>query len=262
VTVPAKKYETKIYNFSECCVFRKTREGYGALSNMAAGFPLRVNGIAVKSAEALYQACRFPHMSDVQAKILQEKSPMTAKMVGKPFREMTRPDWEDEKVKIMRWCLRVKLAQNYWSFGKMLESTFNKQIVEESNKDPFWGAIPDKHEKNLLRGVNALGRLLMELRQAYNEKRYLPDLFYIEPLKIPDFKLLGQEIQVVDQRASFVHYIQYSLGINSQSLLTKTEPLEIITNISAKAPDKSRKNSVTKKNVLTKPNGEQGSLSL
>jgi ribA/ribD-fused uncharacterized protein len=260
--IPAKKYESKIYNYSDCCVFRKTKEGYGALSNMAAGFPLGVNGIPIKSAEALYQACRFPHLPDIQVKILQEKSPMTAKMVGKPFREMTRPDWEEEKVKIMRWCLRVKLAQHYVSFGKVLECTFNKQIVEESNKDAFWGAIPDKHEKNVLKGVNALGRLLMELRQAYNEKRYLPDLFYIEPLKIPDFKLLGQEISIIDERLNFLHTIQRSLGINGQSPITKTEPPEIIRNTTIKPPVDSGKSRVTKKKALNKPNGEQGSLTL
>ncbi len=260
--VPTKKYESKIYKASECCVFRKTKEGYGALSNMAAGFPLRINGISVKSTEALYQVCRFPHMPEVQERILYEKSPMTAKMVGKPFREMTRPDWEEERVKIMRWCLRVKLAQNFWSFGKVLECTFNKQIVEESSKDPFWGAIPDKYEKDCLKGVNALGRLLMELRQTYNEKRYLADLFYIEPLKIPDFKLLGSEISVVDERANFVSYIQHSLGINSPTLLNEQKSEVEITKSSTTTPAKPQKKSGLTKTARSKSNGEQSSLSL
>uniref|UniRef100_UPI001FE37572 NADAR domain-containing protein n=1 Tax=Mucilaginibacter humi TaxID=2732510 RepID=UPI001FE37572 len=183
-------------------------------------------------------------------------------MVGKPFREMTRPDWEAEKVKIMRWCLRVKLAQNYWLFGKVLESTFNKQIVEESNKDPFWGAIPDKNEKNLLRGVNALGRLLMELRQSYNEKRYESDLFYIEPLKIPDFKLLGQQISIVDERKNFVHFVQHSLSVNVQPLTEKTELTETNIIVPAKAKRKSITSIKAKTKVKSKQDGEQGSLSL
>ncbi|RYG21198.1 MAG: NADAR family protein, partial [Chitinophagaceae bacterium] len=81
------------------------------------------------------------NMPDVQRKIINERSPMTAKMVGKPFRIDTRLDWDNIRIDIMYWCLRVKLAQNFVSFGQILESTFNKQIVEDSNKDPFWGAI-------------------------------------------------------------------------------------------------------------------------
>ena len=41
----AKKYEHKIYNANECCVFKKTKELNGGLSNMAAGFNLIVNDI-------------------------------------------------------------------------------------------------------------------------------------------------------------------------------------------------------------------------
>lgn len=205
-----KKHEHKVYNANECCVFRKTKELYGGLSNMASGFPLTVNGIHILSSEALYQASRFPHLSDVQVKIIKEKSPMSAKMVGKPFRSNSRPDWDETRIKIMRWCLRVKLAQNFIEFGKLLESTFDKPIVEDSSKDDFWGAIRDKQDGNILKGTNALGRLLMELRQFYNEKRYSYEMFVVEPLSIPDFNFYGQKINTIDERASFISTIKKS----------------------------------------------------
>ncbi|MBK0403571.1 NADAR family protein [Adhaeribacter sp. BT258] len=206
----ARKHEHKIYNASECCVFRKTKELYGGLSNMASGFPLKVNGVHILTSEAIYQACRFPHLPDIQERIIKERSPMSAKMVGKPFRNNSRVDWEDTRIKIMRWSLRVKLAQNFIEFGKLLESTFDKPIVEDSSKDDFWGAIRDKKDEKILKGTNALGRLLMELRQFYNEKRYSYEMFVVEPLNIPNFKLFGQNIETIDERESFISAIKKS----------------------------------------------------
>lgn len=205
-----KKHEHKVYNANECCVFRKTKELYGGLSNMASGFPLKVNGVHILTSEAIYQACRFPHLPDIQEKIIKEKSPMTAKMVGKPYRNNSREDWDDTRIKIMRWCLKVKLAQNFFEFGKLLESTFDKPIVEDSSKDDFWGAIRDKQDENILKGTNALGRLLMELRQFYNEKRYSYEMFVVEPLNIPNFTLFGQKIDTIDERETFISTIKKS----------------------------------------------------
>lgn len=156
----SKKHEHKIYKANECCIFRKTKELYGGLSNMASGFPLKVNGVQILTSEAMYQAWRFPHLQDIQDKIIKEKSPMSAKMVGKPYRSISRADWDDTRIRIMRWCLRVKLAQNFFEFGKLLESTFDTPIVEDSSKDDFWGAIRDKHDENILKGTNALGDCL------------------------------------------------------------------------------------------------------
>ncbi len=198
-----QKYQERTYKYDEVCFFRKTKELFGGLSNMASGFPIKVNGIYILTSEALYQACRFPHLPDVQRKIINERSPMTAKMVGKPFRGNTRQDWDNTRVDIMYWCLRVKLAQNFITFGQLLETTCNKPIVEDSNKDPFWGAIKDKRSENYLIGVNALGRLLMKLRQEYNSaKRF--DLLFVEPLNIPDFFLYGEQIQTIDERQTFI----------------------------------------------------------
>ncbi|NLM00402.1 MAG: NADAR family protein [Treponema sp.] len=188
-----------------------TKELYGGLSNMASGFPLKVNGVEILTSEALYQACRFPHLPEVQEKIIKEKSPMSAKMVSKPHRINSRPDWDDVRIKIMRWCLRVKLAQNFFEFGKLLESTFDKPIVEDSSKDDFWGAIRDKQDENILIGTNALGRLLMELRQFYNEKRYSYEMFVVEPLNISNFTLLGQKIDTIDERENFISSIKKSI---------------------------------------------------
>ena len=129
--------ETRIYKFNECISFRKTTEKYGGLSNMASGYPIVVNGIYIKSSEALYQAMRFPHLPEVQMIIINESSPMTAKMKSKKYRSQTREDWEQIKIVIMKWVLRVKLIQNKETFGRLLLETGSKTIVEESTKDNF-----------------------------------------------------------------------------------------------------------------------------
>ena len=54
------KYQERTYRYDEVCAFRKTKEAFGALSNMASGFPIRINGTFILTSEALYQACRFP----------------------------------------------------------------------------------------------------------------------------------------------------------------------------------------------------------
>ncbi len=186
--------QTRTYNRKTSVVFRKTDEAFGGLSNMAPRYPLRVNGIRINTSEALYQACRFPHRPEVQRMIIGEHSPMTAKMKSKPYRSDSRPDWDHVRVKIMRWCLRVKLAQNWKAFSELLLSTDDHPIVEESFKDDFWGAKPK--EDGTLVGTNALGRLLMELREAAKTQAR-ESLLTVEPLAVADFVLDGRPIQTV-----------------------------------------------------------------
>jgi type I restriction enzyme, S subunit len=186
--------QVRTYDPSASVVFLKTNERFGGLSNMAPGFPLRVNGVRIRTSEALYQACRFPHMPEVQQLIIGENSPMTAKMRSKPYRRVSRHDWDFVRVKIMRWCLRVKLAQNWREFGRLLLATGHRPIVEQSRKDDFWGA--KVADDGTLVGMNVLGRLLMELREQLKGDE-AEGLRFIEPLAISEFLLFGQPIEAV-----------------------------------------------------------------
>jgi ribA/ribD-fused uncharacterized protein len=189
-----KQFEERTYAREACIVFYKTREAFGGLSNMAAGYPLQVGPIRIPTSEALYQACRFPHLPDVQATILRQASPMAAKMKSKPYRQHTRDDWERVSIAIMNWCLEVKLVQHRRVFGALLESTLDRPIVEQSHKDRFWGAVPDAGNANLT-GRNVLGQLLSNLRDRV---RANPAAFRrIEPLVIDQFHLLGRPIEAV-----------------------------------------------------------------
>jgi type I restriction enzyme S subunit len=186
--------QTRTYDRASSVVFLKTDAPFGGLSNMAGGFPLHVQGTRIYTSEALYQACRFPHLPEVQQLIIGQASPMTAKMKSKPHRKDSRPDWDRVRVKVMRWCLRVKLAQNWAKFSELLLRTDDLPIVEESRRDDFWGAKPVDHQT--LVGTNVLGRLLMELREAVRSQGR--DAFRtVEPPDIPEFLLFGGPIGAI-----------------------------------------------------------------
>jgi ribA/ribD-fused uncharacterized protein len=186
--------ELRTYDRAHCVVFHKTREAFGALSNMAAGFPLYVAGVEILTSEALYQACRFPHLPEIQRLIIQQNSPMTAKMKSKPHRNKTREDWDAVRVGIMKWCLKIKLVQHWNRFGEVLLSTGIRPVVEQSRRDEFWGAVSDS-KGSILVGSNVLGRLLMDLRERLKKN---PDEFSVVfPLPIPHFSLLGREIEPI-----------------------------------------------------------------
>ena len=65
--------EIRVYAKENSCIFKKNNDEFGGLSNMATGFPLSINGIQIKTTEALYQACRFPHLPEIQKKIIEQK---------------------------------------------------------------------------------------------------------------------------------------------------------------------------------------------
>lgn len=199
----------RTYYREDVIAFQKTREAFGGLSNMAPGFSLQVNGVRIRTSEALYQACRFPHLPDIQRKIIEQHSPMTAKMKSKAHIHDSRSDWEKVNFMVMRWCLRVKLSQNYEKFGQLLLDTKDLPIVELSRKDDFWGAKISGKTNEKLVGQNVLGRLLMELRELLksNSRGRLSN---VPPLNIPDFLLLGKSIEPVSHEDNVIKNTQQS----------------------------------------------------
>ena len=202
--VESELVEVVEYQLNECCPFKKVKELYGGFSNMSNEFKVRVNGILIQNTEALYQSCRFPDLIDVQGEILKQGSGMSSKMKSKHYRSQTRTDWDEVRVEIMRWCIRVKLSQNFIRFGKLLESTGDKPIVEFSHKDTFWGTVMIR--EGVLKGQNVLGKLLMEVRDEYRfgteESKEL--LRYVEPPIIDNFRLLGEPIRPVGRPLKMV----------------------------------------------------------
>src|SRR5262245_58597837 len=184
-----------------CVVFFKVQEEWGGLSNMSNELPLVVGGVRVGSSEALYQAMRFPHRPDWQREVLDVPHAMQAKMKSKKEgrrKTGSRPDWEAIQDEVMRWVLRGKLACHPRRFGRLLKATRDRLIVERSRKDRYWGAVLEADGR--LRGENRLGRLLLELREEL-AARGEAAVARVEPPAIPDFRLLGEPVGVVEGRA-------------------------------------------------------------
>jgi len=164
-----------IYPIDQCAVFFKTREEFGELSNMAGGFPLMWEGITVHSSEALYQAHKFLPGSVPFEAVISEKNAMVSKMRAKKleYRSQLRPDWDDIKIDVMNYCLRLKYLHHKMIIDDVLYMTAGRDIVEKSRKDQLWGAIND-YRGNLV-GNNLLGSLWMIIRDETPNVE-LPDM--------------------------------------------------------------------------------------
>jgi ribA/ribD-fused uncharacterized protein len=196
------KPSVREYQIKNVLTFAKTDGQFGALSNMAPGFSLFVNEVNVQSSEILYQACRFPLFPAIQEEIIRTQNPMEAKKVSRQYIQYSRQDWEMVKFKIMKWCLEVKLIQNFDNFSKTLLSTGEKIIVEYSKKDAVWGAILNDDHTTLI-GKNALGRLLMELREKTKSYEITKSTVLLPP-NVPAFLLFGNPIEEVRNDEYFI----------------------------------------------------------
>lgn len=265
--------EIRVYNKENSCIFKKNNEEFGGLSNMATGFPLRVNGIEIRTTEALYQACRFPHLPEIQQKIIEQKSPMMVKMISNTNKKNSREDWDNIRLEVMNWCINIKLAQNFVSFGAVLHETGLKNIVENSAKDDFWGAIPNE-EGTIFTGKNALGILLMDLRKAFYGKDTF-SLLFVEPPQIENFLLYNKPIGTIDERSNFISWLQNYWGCSykndvvipslSDNVSIKEETSTNVTKESKmnveeesqsytkKTPPKQKRHSKRKKQDMTTP---------
>jgi len=72
-------------------------------------------------------------------------------------RALRRKDWDQVKVDVMREILRAKVHQHDYVKKKLL-ATGDRELVENSWRDDFWGWGPNRD------GQNVLGKLWMEVR--------------------------------------------------------------------------------------------------
>lgn len=189
------------YNTKEIVTFAKTENKFGGLSNMAPGYSLFINEVNIQSSEILYQACKFPLFPLIQKEIIETKNPMDAKAVSRKYQQYSRQDWDSVKFKVMKWCLEAKLIQNFDTFSELLLSTGEKTIVEFSKKDDTWGAMPITSD--ILKGKNALGRLLMQLREKVKLNIFTKESIISEP-EIKAFLLYNNPIKEIHNECYFI----------------------------------------------------------
>lgn len=145
--------------------FTKVALPYGWLGNMSP-HPVTLDGVAYKTAEAAFQASRFPPGHPAVAAIMAAKSPMAAKMVAKQFAgEVVVAPCSQTDVDNMERVLRAKLACHPDILVELL-ATGDATIIEDCTARQrgsglFWGAA---RVNGRWQGSNVLGHLWMMLR--------------------------------------------------------------------------------------------------
>ena len=154
-------------------------------------------GLKYKTVEHYYQAQKT--LNPTERKQFTDKS-MTAnqaKKLGNDKEKLTLiSNWETVKFDVMREGLRQKFQDK--KFMDLLKSTGNKQIIEWTWwGDKIWG-MSDKTND----GANALGKLLMELRDSNQETQTTETREYT-PENITSLK--SNEVFVFGSNARGIH---------------------------------------------------------
>ena len=158
---------SKTYAKADACPFRFTRDTWGLFSNFAPlPAAIAAGPRSFATSEHLYQAAKFGESPDSQRRIAYASTAREAAGLGRRLQDGLDPDWNDQRIDVMRWVIRMKREANPAAIDALLERTGERPIVEVSSRDRFWGANP---AGDTYQGANVLGRLWMELRQQMRE---------------------------------------------------------------------------------------------
>lgn len=134
-------------------------QDFYVLSNFSA-FKIRWrNGHQFATSEEVYHWEKFDCEggASVQHAIMNAPSAHAAFKIAENRRTHRRADWDQVKVAVMRDILRAKAQQHEYVRRKLLE-TGDRELIENSWRDDFWGWGPNRD------GQNMLGKLWMEIR--------------------------------------------------------------------------------------------------
>lgn len=143
---------------NESQVFFYEQEFY-VLSNFSS-FRLRWKGIDFDTSEHAYHWEKFPGHPGIRAGIIEARSAHRAFKIGEEMKSFRRSDWDSVKIEIMGHILRAKVSQHEYVYRKLME-TGDRELIEDSWRDDFWGWGKNKN------GSNMLGKLWMCIRSEF-----------------------------------------------------------------------------------------------
>lgn len=143
-TNPVFFYEHEFYTFSNFSAFKLLWKGRDWMTS-----------------EHAYHSEKF-ESEEIKEQIFQARSAHDSLKVAHEHKDQYRSDWDEVKVGIMKEILREKVKQHPYVLKKLQESG-DREIIEDSWRDDFWGWGPNKD------GANQLGRLWMEIREEYRD---------------------------------------------------------------------------------------------
>jgi ribA/ribD-fused uncharacterized protein len=131
-------------------------QDFYVLSNFSS-FTLEWKGIRFDTSEAAYHWEKFPNDARIRAEIQCAPSAHEAFKIAETYKKDRRPHWDSMKVDVMAGILRAKAAQHEYVRRKLL-ATGDRELIENSWRDSYWGWGPDRT------GLNMLGQLWMMVR--------------------------------------------------------------------------------------------------
>lgn len=144
------------FDFSQTIYFYSKEEAYGEFSNFAE-FGIEINELFYPTVEHYYQSQKFEDATH-QEKIRVAATPKEAAELGKSREIPLKEHWDDIKSEVMWQAVQAKFI-NHPSLTKMLLTTQDQLLIENSPYDEYWGIGSNG------KGHNHLGTLLMRLRR-------------------------------------------------------------------------------------------------
>jgi ribA/ribD-fused uncharacterized protein len=138
-------------------VFFYEQEFY-VLSNFSA-FGVSHKRNYFQTAEAAYHFLKFPEFHDIQVEIQYAPSAHLAYKIAEKNKDKVRVDWVRIRADVMLEILFCKVDQHEYVKRKLLE-TGNRELIENSWRDDYWGWGPNRD------GRNMLGTLWMQVRSS------------------------------------------------------------------------------------------------
>lgn len=132
-------------------------QDYYVLSNFSA-FMIMWSGEIFPTSEHAYHWAKFPDDPLKQSSLRIASSAHLAFKMAERWKQYRRPDWDEIKVDMMRGILQAKVEQHEYVCRKLL-ATGDRELIEDSWRDPFWGWGENRD------GQNMLGKLWMEIRE-------------------------------------------------------------------------------------------------
>lgn len=124
-------------------------------------FTLEWKGKLWPTSEQAYQAEKF-NDEEMKEVVRTTRSAHEAFKYAEANSGKKRSNWDSIKLSVMKEILRAKVAQHPYVKKKLLESG-DKELIEDSWRDSYWGWGPNKD------GENHLGKLWMEVRKELKE---------------------------------------------------------------------------------------------
>lgn len=158
----------KLFSLSEKCHkeahplhFYSKYEPYYEFSNFYEYTPFKLDGKEWKSTEHYFQTQKFAGTPYEEYIRVYASIPRRALELSREstFSQWQRKHWEDIKQAIMYKALLAKFTEHVW-LRLLLDSTANRELVEHTYMDSYWGDGGDGT------GHNHLGKLLKRVRSV------------------------------------------------------------------------------------------------